>query len=362
MSLSSKQQNDDQTLRRKFFTLAELLQGNDQQFVGDAYVALLGRTADEGGLGSYTDLLLDGKSRVEVLVDLHSSAEGKANRVDIGGLVPATLLAELLAHEDIAFMSCAFQTFLGRPVDGAAYIGYGGQLRRGMPRLDLLREIRDSDEFKSKNALAREVERITAGGQGQQIFAANDAVAVGSAGDADEPVLAPPASVPELANLNDIQFIHSAYQILLARIAKDEELEDYLARIRSGVSRINIMRAINQLEEWRSRETMLRELNVAIDDLKLKLQPLLGRAARSRCEKLDRQIDKQKIQIMQKQLAETNRRLKDQIETLKKEVVKAATNQSGKKRVLKINHLSPLAQDIYFQIKNGLDKREEEGT
>jgi Domain of unknown function (DUF4214) len=362
MSPSSEQRNHHQTPLRRFFALAELLHGNDQQFVSDAYLALLGRTVDESGLGSYTDLLLDGKSRVEVLVELHRSAEGKANGVDIVGLAPATSLAELLAYDGVAFVSCAFQTFLCRPVDGAAYIGYGGQLRRGMLRLDLLREIRDSDEFKSKNALAHEIERISAGGQGQQIFAANGAVAVERAGDVDEPVLAPPASVPELANLNDIQFIHSAYQILLARIAKDEELEDYLARIRSGVSRTNIMRAINKLEEWRSRETMLHELNVAIDDLKLKLQPIRGRPARARCERLDRLIDKQKIQIMQKQLAETTRRFKGQIETLEKEAVKAAGNYSGKKRVLKIDQLSPFAQDIYFQIKNGLDKREEEGT
>ena len=359
MSLLSEQQNDDQTLRRKFFTLAELLHGNDQQFVSDAYLALLGRAADEGGLGSYTDLLLDGKSRVEVLVYLHRSAEGKANRVDIVGLAPTTLLAELLAYDDATFMSCAFQTFLGRPVDGAAYIGYGGQLRRGMLRLDLLREIRDSDEFRSKNALACEVERITEGGQGAQMFAANDGVALERAGDADEPILAAPTSATDLAERNDIQFIHSVYQILLARASEDDELDDYLARIRSGVSRINIMRAINQLEERQSRRTMLLDLNTAIEDSTLKRQPLLGRAAWARCKELDRQIDKQKIKMMQKQLAETTRRFKDQIETLKKETVKFAASRSGKQRVLEINHLSPLAQDIYFQFKNGLDKREE---
>ncbi len=361
MSPSSELQNDHQTPRRKLFTLAELLHGNDQQFVSDAYLALLGRTADEGGLSSYTDLLLDGKSRVEVLVYLHRSAEGKANRVDIVGLAPTALLTELLAYDDATFMSCAFQTLLCRPVDGAAYIGYGGQLRRGMLRLDLLREMRDSDEFQSKNALAHEIRRVSEGGQGAQIFTANGTVA-GLSGKADETILAPPASASGLANLNDVQFIHSAYQILLARIAEDDELADYHARIRSGISRINIMRAINQLEETRFRRVMLRELNTAIEDSTLKLQPLLGRAARSRCEELDRQIDKQKIMMLQKQLTETTHRFKGQIEALKIATVQAARSRSGKKRVLEINQLSPLAQDIYFQIKDGLEKRGEEGV
>jgi len=361
MSPSSEQQNDDQTFRRKFFTLAELLQGNDQQFVSDAYLALLGRAADEGGLGSYTDLLLDGKSRVEVLVDLQRSAEGKANRVDVVGLAPATSLAELLAYDDAAFISCAFQTFLCRPVDGAAYIGYGGQLHRGMLRLDLLSEIRDSDEFKSKNALAHEIERISEGGQGAQIFAANDGAAE-RPGDEEEPILAPPVLVSELANLSDTQFVHSVYQILLARIADDGELEEYQARIRSGISRINIMRAIKQLDERQSRRTMLLDLNTAIEDSTLKRQQILGRAARSRCEKLDREIDKQKIKMMQKQLAETTLRLKDQIEKLKKDAVKFAASRSGKQRALEFNQLSPLAQGIYFQIKNGLEEREENAS
>ena len=290
------------------------------------------------------------------MVDLHRSAEGKANRVDVVGLTPATLLAELLAYDDAAFMNCAFQTFLCRPVDGAAYIGYGGQLRRGMPRLDLLREIRDSEEFKSKNALAHEIERISEGGNGAQIFTANDGAA-GHAGNSDEPTFAPPSSLSDLVKLNDTQFIHSVYQILLARIATDEELENYLARMRSAISRINIVRAINQIEERHSRRTMLLDLNTAIEDAKLKLQPIRGRPARARCERLDRLIDKQKIQMMQKQLAETTRRFKDQIETLKKETVTSAASRSGKKRVLEINQLSPLAQDIYFQIKNGLAKQ-----
>jgi hypothetical protein len=361
MSPSSELQNDHQTPRRKLFTLAELLHGNDQQFVSDAYLALLGRNADEGGLGSYTDLLLDGKSRIEVLVYLHRSAEGKANRVDIVGLAPTTLLTELLAYDDATFMSCAFQTLLGRPVDGGAYIGYGGQLRRGMLRLDLLREIRDSDEFKSKHAFAREIEGISEGGQGATILTANDTVAELS-GKVDETILAPPALASELAKLNDVQFIHSVHQILLARIAEDDELADYQARIRSGISRINIMRAINQLEETQSRRVMLQELNTAIEDSTLKLQPLLGRAARARCKELDRQVDKQKIKMMQKQLTEITHRFKGQIEALKRATVQATGSRLGKKRVLEVNQLSPLAQDIYFQIKNGLEKRGEEGV
>jgi hypothetical protein len=41
---------------------------------------------------------------------------------------------------------------------------------------------------------------------------------------------------------------------------------------------------------------------------------------------------------------------------------RATVMQPEKRRAIKLNQLSPLARDIYFQIKNGLTKRNEGGV
>jgi Domain of unknown function (DUF4214) len=366
MSLLSKhqtKQNDRQTLQNKFFTLDELLLGNDEQFVSTAYQALLGRRVDIGGLNTYTSLLLDGKSRVELLVELRRSGEGKAHAADVAGLNAATSLVDLLALQDAAFLSCAFQTLLCRPVDADAFIGYGGQLRKGMARLDILEEIRNSDECKSKDAFVREIERIACNHESAQNSKPREDVDV-HMDIASVNIPAVPASTDQLMSLAGAQFIHGLHQILLARTADDEELESYVNRMCSGASRSDVMRAITQSEERNSRRTMLRQLDFAIKNFQSQQQPLFGRAARSRCEKLDQLVTTRKLQMVEYQVTTMNHQFKRQLTMIEKlldtESAETLTAQSGKKRVVKIDQLSPFARDIYFQIKAGLEEREED--
>jgi Domain of unknown function (DUF4214) len=159
LSKHQNEQNDCQTWRNKFFTLDELLLGSDEHFVSIAYQALLGRRADTSGLNTYTSLLLDGKSRVELLVELRRSGEGKAHAAYIAGLDAAMSLVELLAYQDAAFLSCAFQTLLCRPVDTDAFVGYGGQLRKGVARLGLLEEMLLCEKLSALRGLTK-VRRI----------------------------------------------------------------------------------------------------------------------------------------------------------------------------------------------------------
>jgi Domain of unknown function (DUF4214) len=365
MSPFSKQLNEQyyrQPPLSNFFTLAELLQGNDQQFVSNAYQALLGRGADSDGLNTYTSLLLGGKSRVELLVELRRSGEGKAHAACVAGLDAATSLVELLAHQNDAFVSCAFQTLLGRPVDANAFVGYGKELANGIARLYLLREIRKSGEFSSRNAIALEIEQVAQHPHGVPPSLVNDDADVRIDID-DNSMPGPPASATQLLKLAGRQFIHGLHLLLLARIANDDELENHLSRIKSGTSKTEIVQAISQSEERRARRAMLSQLDSAVEDLQLQQQPFFGRAARLRSERLDRLVETQRINMMEYQLAAISQRFKHQLEALSKQTVNSAEESgSEKKRVLKLNQLSPFARDIYFQIKTGLEEHEEHGV
>ncbi len=361
MSPLFDQHKDRQDWLNKFVTLDQLLQGNDQQFVEGAYQALLGRGADIGGLDTYTSLLLDGKSRVELLIELRRSAEGKAHAAYVVGLDVATSLVELLAHQDDAFLSCTFQTLLARPIDASALKGYGGQLRKGVARLDLLAEIRLSSESKSKDSLAHEIARIAQGSEDAQRVKPEAGLDVNPDTVGDN-IPESPTSAAQLMQRGGAQFIHGVHQILFARAAHKFELHDYLTRLQSGVSRLDVVRAVIQSEERHARCAMLAQLDAAIKDLQLQQQPLLGRAARERGEKLDRLVEKQKLQMMQTQLAAMNQQMKRHIEILNKKTANSVTTYQGKKRVLKPEQLSPLARDIYFQLKSGLGASEEDGS
>jgi hypothetical protein len=363
MSCIPQKNADQHDLKRlnKFYTLGELLQGNDREFVSAAYQALLGRKADDDGLATYTSLLLDGKSRVEVLIALRCSKEGKTYAADVAGLDAATSFVELLAHSDNTFICCTFQTLLLRPIDTNACLSYGQQLRNSVPRLLLLSDIRNSVECKSKDAVALEMEGIAKLDQSAFTSKFRSSAAI-SSDSTDESVPAPPVSPVKLMNWGDRHFIHGLYQILLAREADAVELKKHETRLKSGASRLDIIRTVIESDERHLRRTMLHQLGSAISDLQLLRQPILGRAARLRSEQLDRDVEKKRVQMLEYQLLVMKQQFKHQLEAVSKQSVNVDENGAEKKRVLKLNQLSPLARDIYFQIKTGLEEHEEHGV
>ncbi len=66
-------------------SVEDLMELDDITFLQAAYRAMLGRAPDAGGLRHYTEALLAGRSRLQVLADLHFSAEGKDRRVTLAG-------------------------------------------------------------------------------------------------------------------------------------------------------------------------------------------------------------------------------------------------------------------------------------
>jgi glycosyltransferase involved in cell wall biosynthesis len=67
-------------------TLSELLSLDNEQFIYNAYLALLGRIADPEGLKYYLHRLHTGIKKIEVLAQLRHSKEGKIKSSDVEGL------------------------------------------------------------------------------------------------------------------------------------------------------------------------------------------------------------------------------------------------------------------------------------
>lgn len=103
-------------------TLAGLLALPDEDFVNQAYWALLQREADAEGSANYLRELHDGSSRIRVLARLRESAEGRALQARLPGLDEAVASEEAAAAQGIGGMVRALSQRL-RPSRAAAEAG-----------------------------------------------------------------------------------------------------------------------------------------------------------------------------------------------------------------------------------------------
>ncbi len=172
------------------YPLSELLGGNDQTFLANAYRALLGRGPDEDGLQTYLACLGEcSLSRIDILRVLRFSEEGRTLGVTVAGLLPLVAealpvpdyreaasqgqepdwkplpapdddamdapiaakpgyeLGELLGYPDDVFVRNAYRAILRREPDAGGLRVYLGRLRQGsLSKMDILGSLRFSRE------------------------------------------------------------------------------------------------------------------------------------------------------------------------------------------------------------------------
>jgi glycosyltransferase involved in cell wall biosynthesis len=194
-------------------TLDGLMALEGRDFIICAYQTLLGRVPDAAGVTYNLGLLRAGMSKIQILAQLRLSAECKAHGADLRGLdaairrhrrgklpifgrlfqlidgadgsKPAQLgsrgkavsgtsttsdkseppsasgtktiaavrtLDQLLACEGKAFIVCAYQTLLDRDPDPTGFNYYLGRLRAGIPKIQILAQLRLSVEGKAQGA------------------------------------------------------------------------------------------------------------------------------------------------------------------------------------------------------------------
>jgi hypothetical protein len=83
-------------------------------------------------------------------------------------------------------------------------------------------------------------------------------------------------SVEYLVSFHDEKFVHVAYNILLNRTPDPDGLAYYLSRVRSGISKIEILAQLRLSEEGKARNVSVSGLDKEIKRLKSSKIPLIG--------------------------------------------------------------------------------------
>lgn len=157
--------------------LKTLLQLQNRQFVECAYLALLKRQPDPGGLNYYIGRLQAGVTKLQILAQIMASREAREFGVEIPGLRKAirkqnmislplvgrvlqifigadtsdavSTLNELLKRHNNEFVEYAYLTLLKRAPDPEGYKFYLALLRAGVPKIQILGQLLYSSEARA---------------------------------------------------------------------------------------------------------------------------------------------------------------------------------------------------------------------
>jgi hypothetical protein len=157
--------------------LEQVLALDGAEFLGRAYVAMLGRPVDPEGFRNYEAKLRSGVSKRAILAELASSTEGQTYRANATGDIPALNgssgvqptggkadhaqteshlvaadLGGLLALDDLEFVNCAYRTLLGREPDPSGREYYLRILRSGAAKMRLVSKLCSSPEGRRAGA------------------------------------------------------------------------------------------------------------------------------------------------------------------------------------------------------------------
>ncbi|SJZ89794.1 Glycosyltransferase, GT2 family [Trichlorobacter thiogenes] len=198
-------------------TLEKLLSYDDEDFIRSSYLTLLGREPDPDGQAYYLARLRAGISKIEILACLHLSEEGR-----IWG-------AELIGLKDIILR----HRLLKIPVLGSVL------------RLAGIKPVGRSIQQKMQSNKTR---------------------------------LSPNAvdTLEELMSYNDEDFIRFSYLTLLGREPDPEGCAYYLARVRAGISKIEILACLHLSKEGRACGAELTGLKSVIRSYRMLKTPVLG--------------------------------------------------------------------------------------
>jgi hypothetical protein len=137
-------------------TLNDLLEPEGAEFVDTVFRGVLGRRPDPEAEKSYLRQLEAGVSKRQLILEIRCSDEGRRRGVSIGGFEdlaymlfePASTIEELVSYDGVAFVSCAYQTILGRMPDAKGFQSYALRLRSGVSKYEVIAELKSSEEGK----------------------------------------------------------------------------------------------------------------------------------------------------------------------------------------------------------------------
>ena len=149
--------------------LDDLLALDAELFVRCAYLTILRREPDPGGLVNYLGQLQAGVPKLSIVKELRWSIEGRANQVDLPGLLPKIseeLLASvftngvpddldleaILRHNGAPFVEAAYLALLGRRPDQRDLAHYLSFPETDAGKLEVLQQISQTHEYRTNGA------------------------------------------------------------------------------------------------------------------------------------------------------------------------------------------------------------------
>lgn len=147
-------------------SVRDLLELNGEDFVRQAYWSVLGREADPVGMRDYTNRLVSGSSKRQIVADLRCDPEGQAFASKLKGLddlvkqvqAPEFDLQQLRSVDDVIglqgelFVRGAYLALFKREPDSDGYARYLGLLKSGVSKTFILIELSTSAEAQEKDS------------------------------------------------------------------------------------------------------------------------------------------------------------------------------------------------------------------
>jgi hypothetical protein len=237
--------------------IAHLLQSfeslQDQAFLGKVYIALLGRPVDATGFRDYMARLRQGTSRLQICEELATSEEGQRFEAQRRGAMEANPIAasapvrsvdELLRFDGDQFVRQAYLALLGRSVDPSGLQHYTGQLSKGVSKTQIVADIYSDPEGQQYKSPLSGLEDLVR------------RVQIGTSTE--------PSGVQDLLLLDDDDFLRAAYRVLLEREPDPEGRSIYSDLVRSGVSKMYVIRELYRSPEASTKSIRLPGLARAL--------------------------------------------------------------------------------------------------
>ena len=180
-----------------------LLEQSPSAFIEAIYDAFLGRQPDSAGKDAYLTSLAEGKSKIEVLLEIAFSNEARSVRQVSNAanwqVVLADNLDQLLSFDGDEFLCSAYQSLLGRDPDEIGYNVYMKTLARGSPKISVVLAIAQSEEGERHRDRLKHCDHLI-------------------------PIV---SSTDELMRLDDRRFVRAAYLTILGREPGKSGLANY---------------------------------------------------------------------------------------------------------------------------------------
>lgn len=206
----------------------------------------------------------------------------------------ALSVAYLLALDDTAFIKCAYRTFLRRAVDPSSQQYYLARLQQGISKQQVLTELRGSAEGKRANVDIAGLNQI---------------------------LMHPAASAADLLLLVDERFVRGVFLTLLGREPDAEGGGYYLKRLRSGVSRSEILAELAGSDEARAKGVELPGLAEIVRRYRRFKLPIIGHMLRKWFAPEEASLVHTRLRALENRLAVTDEELRPSTKYIENAVV-----------------------------------------